>query len=145
MSLTVRRLLDKKDHQIFSVSPETTIFEAIKILVNNRVGLVVVLDEEELVGVLSERDIVRRVVYEETCTKECPVKEVMTRDVVTVTPEGTLEECMIIMTEKRFRHLAVKDNNKLIGVISIGDLVKFLIDEKEVIIKHFEKYIYEGW
>ena len=145
MSLTVRRLLEKKGHKIFSVSPETTIYEAIKVLVKKQVGVVVVVDEGRLVGVLSERDIIRRVVFEETCTKECPVKEVMTRDVVSVIPEDKLEKCMMIMTEKRFRHLAVKDGNELLGIISIGDLVKFMLDEKETLIKHFEKYIYEGW
>lgn len=145
MSLTVRRLLEKKDQQIFFVTPDTTVFDAIKVLVRNRVGMVVVLDENRLAGVLSERDIVQRVVFEEACTKECPVKEVMTRNVVTVTPESTMEECMMIMTEKRFRHLAVLEDDILVGVISIGDLVKFLVDEKEEIIKHYEKYIYEGW
>lgn len=114
-------------------------------MVEEGIGVVVVLKGKKVEGVLSERDIVRRLVIEEQCTKECPVSLIMTRDVVNVTPGETIEKCMEIMTAKKFRHLTVMKNGELVGIISIGDLVKFIIDEKETTIRQYKKYIYDEW
>ena len=145
MSATVAALLGKKNPHIFSVSPDASIFEAGRIMVDKGIGVVVVIAGKKVAGILSERDIVRKTVIEEKCTKECPVGEIMTRQVVYVTPRETIERCMEIMTEKRFRHLTVMEDGELVGLISIGDLVKFVIDEKETTIKQYQKYIYDEW
>ena len=145
MAAAVSVLLERKNQTIFSVSPESSIYEAGRIMAEKKIGVVVVLEGKRVAGILSERDIVRKVVIEEQCTKECPVGEIMTEEVVNVAPNDTIEQCMAIMTEKKFRHLTVMDNGELVGIISIGDLVKFIIDEKDTTIRQYQKYIYDEW
>ena len=145
MATTVATLLERKNPAVFSVSPKTSIFEAGKIMVDKGIGVIIVLEGKKVMGMVSERDVVRKVIIEDQCGKDCPVSEIMNRRVIRVSPEDTIETCMAIMTEKRYRHLTVMEEGELVGIISIGDLIKCIIDEKEMAIKQYKKYIYEDW
>ena len=145
MATTVATLLERKSPDIFSVSPETSIFTACKLMVEKEIGVIVVLEEKRVMGMVSERDIVRKIVIEEQFTRDQPISEIMNRRVIHVSPEDTIETCMAIMTAKKYRHLTVMEAGELVGIISIGDLIKCIIDEKEMAIKQYKKYIYEDW
>ena len=145
MSTTVATLLERKSPEIFSVLPETSIFAAAKIMVEKEIGVIVVLKGKKVMGMVSERDIIRKIVIEEQFTKDRPVSEIMNRKVIYVAPQDTVEICMAIMTERRYRHLTVMENGELVGIVSIGDLVKCITDEMEMAIKQYKKYIYEEW
>ncbi len=145
MATTVATLLERKNPDIFSVSPDTSIFEAGKIIVEKGIGVIIVLEGKKVVGMVSERDIVRKIVIEEEFDKEDPISKIMERRVIHVSPEDTIETCMAIMTAKKYRHLTVMEKEELVGIISIGDLIKCIIDEKEMAIKQYKKYIYEDW
>jgi len=139
---TVQQLLDSKRHRLVSVSPDTTVLDALKVMAEKEIGAVLVLDGEQLAGIFSERDYARKVVLQGKSSKETPVREIMTEIVVCVRPEQTIEDCMGVMTDKRVRHLPVLDNNNVVGVISIGDVVKEMLSEKEFVIKQLESYIH---
>ena len=143
MSTPVGQLLSKKGNKILSIAPDATVFDAVKLMDDEAVGSLLVLDKDEnLVGIFSERDCFRKVVLEGRRSKEVSVKEVMTTKVVYVSPENTVDECMTIMTEKRFRHLPIIDAEKnILGVISSGDLVKHVASEEDFLIQNLEKYI----
>ena len=141
MIKTIREILDKKGHQIWSVSPDTKIFEALQLMAEKNIGALVVLDGDKLVGIISERDYARKVALKGKTSKETPVRDIMTPKVLYVTPEKTAEDCMALMIEKRIRHLPVYEQDKLIGVVSIGDVVKAVIEEKKIAIEHLENYI----
>jgi CBS domain-containing protein len=138
----VSQLLRSKGYDVWSVSPDTTIFEALKLMSQMNIGAVLVLQEGKVVGIFSERDYARKVVLHGKSSRNTPVEEAMTADVYCVTPEETIETCMTLMTDKHFRHLPVlTEEGELTGIISIGDVVKMLLAEKEVIINHLEDYI----
>jgi CBS domain-containing protein len=141
MIKTIREILDNKGHQIWSVSPDTKIFEALQLMAEKNIGALVVLDGDKLVGIISERDYARKVALKGKTSKETPVRDIMTPKVLYVTPEKTAEDCMALMIEKRIRHLPVYEQDKLIGVVSIGDVVKAVIEEKKIAIEHLENYI----
>lgn len=141
MIKTIREILDKKGHQIWSVSPDTKIFEALQLMAEKNIGALVVLDGDKLVGIISERDYARKVALKGKTSKETPIRDIMTPKVLYVTPEKTAEDCMALMIEKRIRHLPVYEQDKLIGVVSIGDVVKAVIEEKKIAIEHLENYI----
>ena len=141
MIKTIREILDKKGHQIWSVSPDTKIFEALQLMAEKNIGALVVLNGDKLVGIISERDYARKVALKGKTSKETPVRDIMTFKVLYVTPEKTAEDCMALMIEKRIRHLPVYKQDKLIGVVSIGDVVKAVIEEKKIAIEHLENYI----
>ena len=141
MIKTIREILDKKGHQIWSVSPDTKIFEALQLMAEKNIGALVVLNGDKLVGIISERDYARKVALKGKTSKETPVRDIMTPKVLYVTPEKTAEDCMALMIEKRIRHLPVYEQDKLIGVVSIGDVVKAVIEEKKIAIEHLENYI----
>jgi CBS domain-containing protein len=145
MATTVATLLERKNPVVFSVSPETSIFEAGKMMVDKGVGVIVVLEGKKVMGMVSERDIVQKILIEELSEKDRPVSEIMNRRVIRVSPEDTIETCMAIMTAKKYRHLTVMKEEELVGIVSIGDLIKCIIDEKEMAIKQYKKYIYEDW
>ena len=139
---TVQQLLESKRHSVVSVSPGATVLEALKVMAEKEIGAVVVLDDEHLVGIFSERDYARKVVLQGKASKDTPVREIMTEKVVCVRPEQTVDDCMSLMTDKRIRHLPVLEHKKVIGVISIGDVVKEMLSEKEFVIKQLESYIH---
>ncbi|OGA34869.1 MAG: hypothetical protein A3G80_05060 [Betaproteobacteria bacterium RIFCSPLOWO2_12_FULL_62_13b] len=139
---TVAQMLKLKPTGVISINPDATVLDALKLLAENGVGAVLVMDGTRLVGIFSERDYARRVALKGKSASDTPVSEVMTREVVFVTPNLTNEECMALMTEKRIRHLPVMDNDRVQGVLSIGDLVKDMISEQQFIISQLERYIH---
>jgi CBS domain-containing protein len=144
MATTVHDVLRGKGSDVISVSPTHTVFEALQILAQRNIGAVLVLEGSRLVGILSERDYAREVILKGKASKDTPVREIMTTSVVCVHPEYTIEECMALMTDKRFRHLPVLADDRLLGVLSIGDVVKALLDEQAFRIEQLESYIASG-
>ena len=138
---TVKQLLQGKGHDIWSIGPEASVYDAIELMADKEVGALVVLEGDSLVGVLSERDYARKVVLQGRSSKSTKIKGIMTSRVVYARPKQTVEECMALMTDKRIRHLPVMDGDELIGVISIGDLVKAIIEEQQHVIEQLEQYI----
>ncbi len=145
MNITVGRLLEAKGRQVFSAAPDTTALQALEMMAKKGIGTVLVIADDKLMGIVSERDFIRKVIVEKRRVEDCPLADIMTAKVITVTPDQTVEACMKLMTEKRIRHLPVLEDGKVAGIVSIGDVVKFTLAEKETIIKHYERYIYEGW
>ena len=139
---TAAQLLKLKSPGVVAIAPGATALEALKLLAEKNVGAVLVMDGTRLVGVFSERDYTRKVASKGDPLASTPVRELMTRDVVFVTPTHTNEECMALMTDKRIRHLPVVANDQVIGVLSIGDLVKDIISEQQFIISQLENYIH---
>jgi CBS domain-containing protein len=138
---TVERLLETKGHIVWSIAPDASVFEAVQLMADKRVGALMVVERNELVGVISERDYAREIVLKDRVSRDTPVSAIMTRRVLYVRPDQTLDECMALMTEKNLRHLPVLDNGRLVGVISIRDVIKDLISEKEFLIEQLENYI----
>ena len=138
---TVGWILETKGHEIWSVSPDGTVYDAIKLMADKNLGALVVLEGDQMKGIVSERDYARKVILRGKSSKETLVEEIMSTDVVTIRPEQSINECMTLMTNKRIRHLPVLENEKLVGMISIGDVVKAIISEQEFTIKQLENYI----
>jgi len=138
---TVKQLLKEKGHDIWSVGPEASVYEAIELMADKEVGALVVMEGDSLVGVLSERDYARKVVLQGRSSRDTKIKEIMTSRVVYARPDQSVEDCMALMTDKRIRHLPVMDGDELLGVISIGDLVKAIIEEQQHVIEQLEQYI----
>ena len=141
---TVKDILRIKGHDVWSTTPDTTVYEALKAMAEKNVGALVVLDSNSVVGVVSERDYARKVILHGRSSRELQVREIMSTEVYYVSPEQDIHECMTQMTEKRVRHLPALENGKLVGVISIGDVVKAVIADHESTIKHLEDYITGG-
>ncbi|RJG12340.1 CBS domain-containing protein [Pseudomonas cavernicola] len=139
---TVAEILKSKSHSmIFSVSPTTSVLDAVTLMAEKGIGALVVLEGEQLVGIVSERDYARKVALLERSSFTAQVSEIMTAKVITVEPRQNSQQCMQLMTEGRLRHLPVMQDGKLIGLLSIGDLVKNIISEQESLIHHLEQYI----
>jgi len=138
---TVRQLLAAKGHSTLSVSPESTVYDALSVMANHKIGALLVLSNDHLVGIFSERDYAREVVLKGRASRTTAVSEIMSKQVITVTPENTVEDCMNLMSGKRIRHLPVVENNKVIGILSIGDLVKETITYQQFLIQQLETYI----
>ena len=141
MTAHVRQLLSDKNHEIYSVSPEIMVYDAIKLMTEVNVGALLVMEDNKLVGIMSERDYTRKVILEARSSRETPVRDIMTSDVLTVTPDQSIEDCMKMMSEHHIRHLPVAENGKAIGIISTMDVVKNIISEKETVIDQLEHYI----
>ncbi|RPI43358.1 MAG: CBS domain-containing protein [Betaproteobacteria bacterium] len=139
---TVRQLLASKGSGVFSVSPEAPIIDALRVMADKGIGAVLVVEDSRVVGIMSERDYARKVVLKGKSSQDTPVREIMTERVVYARPEQTVPECMALMTNKRIRHLPVLEDDRLVGVLSIGDLVKETISEQEFIIRQLENYIH---
>jgi CBS domain-containing protein len=139
---TVRQLLDAKGSSIYSVGPEDPVLEAIRLMADRHVGALLVLKGEEILGIVSERDYARKVILLGRSSSATPVWQIMSSPVHTVTPEASVEECMRVMTEQRVRHLPVVAKGHVVGVVSIGDLVKAVIDEQRHTIEQLEDYIH---
>lgn len=139
---TVSQILKSKpDQTVHAVAPTATVFDALKLMAEKNIGAVVVVDGTRIAGLLTERDYARKVVLLQKSSKEIPVREIMTAPVMCVSPERTSEECMAVMTENRFRHLPVLEGGKLIGLVSIGDLVKDVISEQKFQIEQLQHYV----
>lgn len=138
---TVRDMLRTKGHDIWSISPDASVYDALELMADKNIGAVLVRDAENLVGILSERDYARKVVLQGKTAMDTPAGEIMTDRVICVRPDETAEECMAVMTDKKVRHLPVLEGDQLIGVISIGDVVKAIIPEQEFLIEQLEHYV----
>lgn len=143
MDTTVRQMLSSKS-TVHSVKPEDTVYDALRLMADRNIGAVLVVSDAGLEGILSERDYARKVVLHGRMSQETAVKEIMTTNVVYVDPAWTADQCMALMTDKRIRHLPVMDNDQLVGVISIGDVVRAVVDEQAFTIKSLERYLMTG-
>ena len=141
---TVQHLLNQKGFSVYSIHPDATVFDAIAKKAEHDIGSLLVMDRDKLVGILSERDYARNVILKGRSSPTTPVREIMEPRVVCVQPEQTVEECMALMTDKRVRHLPVLQQATLVGMLSIGDVVKEMISEKEFIIEQLANYIQKG-
>lgn len=139
---TVQQVLEGKAHKLLSIAPDATVYDALKTMADKDVGALVVLDGERLAGIFSERDYARKIILFGKSSKDTLVREIMTQKVLCVRPEQTVDQCMALMTDKRVRHLPVLDHKKVIGVISIGDVVKEVISEQQYVISQLENYIH---
>jgi CBS domain-containing protein len=140
--ITVRQLLDKKGRQIFSIAPGAAVLEAIRLMAERHVGALLVMEGETLSGIVSERDYARKVILMGRSSAATPVRDIMTVAVVTVQPETPVEKCMQLMTERRVRHLPVIEAGRVVGMVSIGDLVKAVIADQQQHIEQLESYIH---
>lgn len=138
---TIREIIKGKGAKIWSVAPETTVYDALSLMSEKSIGAVLVLESGSLKGIMSERDYARKIILKGKSSREVSVSEIMSTKVVYIDIGIDIEECMALMISKRIRHLPVYDNDKLAGILSIGDVVKALIDEKEVVINELENYI----
>lgn len=137
----VKQILEVKGSAVWSIDPDSSIYDALKLMSEKELGALLVLDGDQLKGIFSERDYARKVVLKGKSSRETPVKEVMSSNVICVDPEQGIEECMALMIDKRIRHLPVIENEKLVGLISIGDVVKAVIGEKKFMIEQLIHYI----
>lgn len=142
---TVRQLLQSKGGTVWTISPQTTVYEALQMMAEKNVGALLVVQNGKVVGMFSERDYARKVILQGRTSKTTRVGELMTREVLYIGPDDTIENCMALMTAKRNRHLPVLENDRLIGIISIGDVVKEIIRDREFTIHQLERYITSGY
>jgi CBS domain-containing protein len=142
--ITVKDILRDKGHDVISITPETTVYDALKIMADKNVGALIVLDGETVAGIMSERDYARKVILHGKSSRELQVREIMTSRVYYVRPEQTVQDCMAQITDKHVRHLPVLEEERLAGIISIGDVVKAIIADQEDTIKLLENYITGG-
>lgn len=141
MKSTVNDLLRVKGTDIWSIVPDATVYEAIQLIADKGIGAVLVTEGDRVVGLFSERDYARKVILEGRSSRETPVRDVMTTELISVRPDQPVSDCMELMTENRIRHLPVMEDDKLLGLVSIGDLVKEVIAEQQFIIDQLENYI----
>ena len=139
---TLKQLLEAKGGNVYSITPDARVFDALKLMADKSVGALIVMEGGRIAGILSERDYARKVILHGKSSHDIQVRDIMTSKIITVHPGQTVEECMALMTEKRIRHLPVTEGERLIGVLSIGDLVKEVIAEQQQTIKQLESYIH---
>jgi len=145
VSGTIRAILNQKSDEVFSISPDATVFEAVEIMDAKNVGALLVMEQEGVVGIISERDYTRKVVLRGKRSRETKVAEIMSTNVTVTHPREPVEKCLRLMTDKHIRHLPVLEDDKVVGVISIGDLVKHVISGQSAAIAHLEHYIHGGY
>ena len=138
---TVKQILDAKGYQVWSITPDKFVFDALKLMGEENIGALAVVEAERLVGIISERDYARKVILQGRTSRDTRVAEIMTAAVVATRLDQNVKECMATMTARRIRHLPVVENDQLIGMISIGDLVKSIIDEQQFMIEQLANYI----
>jgi CBS domain-containing protein len=144
MNITLSQVLDTKGHNVWSVSPHISAYQALELMADKDVGALVVIDQGKVVGMFSERDYARKLALKGKSSKETKVAEVMTEPVCYVLPWTSISECMTLMTNKHVRHLPVLDNDKLVGIVTIGDVVKAIISEQESVIHELKSYVDEA-
>lgn len=138
---TVRHILQKKGNSAFSIDPNATVYRALELMVERDVGSLLVMDNGKFIGIFTERDYARKVMLKGKSSKDTYIHDIMSEHPITVTPDATVEECMSIMTKRYIRYLPVLEENKLVGLISIGDIVKYIIEDQKFIIENLEHYI----
>ena len=138
---SVEKVLRAKGSETWHIAPQATVYEALQLMSEKEIGSILVLEEGEVVGIFTERDYARKLILKGKFSKDTAVRELMTQDVLYVEPQNTIEDCMVLMTKNRVRHLPVMDNGKLAGIVSLGDMVKHIISEQESTIAQLEKYI----
>ena len=140
--ITARHLLERKDRAIFSIGPEEPVLEAVRLMAEHYVGALLVMKAGELVGIISERDYARKVILMGRSSADTPVSQIMSSPVITVSPGNSVQECMQLVTSRRVRHLPVVEGRKVVGMVSIGDLVKAVMEEQQQTIEQLESYIH---
>ncbi|MEI8314878.1 MAG: CBS domain-containing protein [Verrucomicrobiota bacterium] len=140
----VRDLLQTKDSGVWTIGPQASVYSALELMATKNIGALVVTNNDQVVGIFSERDYARKVILLGRASKTTLVSELMTRDVLYISPDDTIANCMALMTTKRLRHLPVLENGKLVGIVSIGDVVKAIISGQEITIRELERYITGG-
>ncbi len=140
-SKTLRDILEEKGHEVYWLPPDATVYQAIEMMATKSVGALLVIDQGRLVGIISERDYARKVILKGKSSKETLVREIMSSPVIYVSPDCPVEEAMKLMTEKRIRHLPVLEGDRIVGIVSIGDVVKFLVKEQAATIRYLHAYI----
>ena len=138
---TVRQLLEAKAPEVFAIGPDAPVIDAVALMADKRIGALLVMQAGRLVGILSERDYARKVVLQGRSSRETPVRDIMTREVISVGLDDSSDRCMQIVTERRIRHLPVLDGDAVLGVISIGDLVKAVIEDQQLELEQLQRYI----
>ncbi len=138
---TVKQMLQSKGSQVYTIAPDATVLDALREMATRDVGALVVVDGDAIAGIFSERDYARKLALQGKSSRNTPVWAVMTDEVICISPDQSAEKCMVVMTEKRVRHLPVLDDGRLTGLISIGDVVKAIMSEQQVLIRHLEDYI----
>jgi len=138
---TVKNILNSKGNVIFTITPDTTVYHALELMVEKNVSALLVMEADKLAGIFTERDYARKVVLKGKSSRDTPIGDIMTSKLITVTATSSIDECMELMTGKYIRHLPVVDDGKLSGIISIGDVVRTIIQEQKAIIGHMEQYI----
>ena len=141
---TVNQILKNRTSEVWTISPEATIYDAIALMAEKNIGALPVVENEQLVGIFSERDFARRVELKGRSSTDTQIREVMTENVICITSNQKIEECMQIMADKHIRHLPVKENNKLVGMVTIRDVIKIILKQKEATIRELEGYIRNG-
>ncbi len=141
MTTPLRQLLDKKESVVYSISPDAMVFDAIKLMNEVNIGALLVIENDRLTGIISERDYTRKVILQNRSSRETPVKDIMTDKVLYMSPDNTIEECMALMSAHHIRHMPIVEDDKPVGVLSVMDLMKNTISEKEFIIGQLENYI----
>ena len=138
---TVRQLLEAKSAEVHSIAPDAPVIDAIRLMAERRIGALLVMEGNHLAGILSERDYARKVVLQGRSSKDTPVRDIMTAQVITVAPQDSTDRCMQLVTDSRIRHLPVLDGGQVVGVVSIGDLVKAVIADQRQELDHLQRYI----
>jgi len=138
---TVKQLLEGKRYKLIHAAPQDTVYEALQKMADHEIGALIVMEGDQLVGMFTERDYARKIILHGKSSKETLVREIMTSNVISVRPGQTVEDCMGLMTDKRIRHLPVMEGGKVIGIVSIGDVVKEMLSEQKFIIEQLEHYI----
>ena len=143
--ITIKELLRKKSSDIWSISPQASVYQALELMAQKDVGALLVIENDKLVGIFSERDYARKVILKGKASKETAVSELMTKSVYYVTPDNTLEEAMALMTSKHIRHLPIMNQGKLVSIVTLGDVVKRIISEQKLTIDELENYLTGGY
>lgn len=138
---SVQSILKAKGGATFSITPDTIVYRALEVMVERNVSALVVMEDDRLVGVFSEKDYARKVILKGKASKQTKIRDIMSVNLITVTPSTSIDECMQLMTNNFIRHLPVLQGDQLVGIVSIGDVVKFIIDEQKFIIRNMEQYI----
>jgi CBS domain-containing protein len=139
--ITVKQILDEKGYTVWTIGPDTKVLDALKLMADKQIGALVVLEKDEVVGILSERDYARKIILMGRHSQDTPVRDIMTSQVYGVRMDSSAEECLTLMTHKHIRHLPVCREEKLAGIVSIGDIVKAIIGQQKVTIENLENYI----